>query len=85
MEDIKQRLKQLVVERLFIEDDPTEIADDEDLREKYDLDSPKVFDLVIGLEEEFDISFEGDDEFDLERFATINQMADVLKEKGAEA
>ena len=82
MAETKQRLKEMIVERLFLNDSADDMGDDDDLRERYALDSVKVFDLVIGLEEVFGISFEGDEEFDLEKFTSVNHILGVMKEKG---
>ncbi|MFC1582079.1 acyl carrier protein [Planctomycetota bacterium] len=80
MDDIKGKIKAMLVERLMLDVAPGDVKDDQDLAEAYDLDSVRLFELVIGTEEEFDISFE-DDEFDMEKFSTVNSIAQVIQEK----
>lgn len=79
--DTTSRLKEMIVERLFLTIGAEEIGDAEDLRDKFDLDSIKLFEIVIGLEEVFGISFEGDDDFSIEKFTTVNAILEVMKEK----
>ena len=77
---IEDRLKEMIVERLFLSVTPDEIADDDRLMEKFEIDSVRLFEIVIGLEEVFDISLE-DDEFSVERFETVKAIADLVREK----
>ena len=78
--DIKQRIKSMIVERLFLDIDPSEIRDDASLIDEYDVDSVRLLELVVGCEEEFDVSFE-DDDFSVERFETVDAIAGVVREK----
>lgn len=78
--DIRSRIKNMLVERLMLNIPPEQIDDAEDLAAAYDLDSVRLFELVIGTEEEFEISFE-DDEFSPEKFSTVNSIAEVIREK----
>ncbi|MFP4058352.1 MAG: acyl carrier protein [Candidatus Brocadiia bacterium] len=77
---IEDQLKEMIVERLFLSVDPQEIADDDILMEKFEIDSVRLFEIVIGLEEVFDISLE-DDEFSIERFESVKAIADLVREK----
>jgi len=77
---IEDKLKEMIVERLFLSVTPDEIADDDPLMEKFEIDSVRLFEIVIGLEEVFDISLE-DDEFSVERFETVKAIADLVREK----
>ena len=79
-QDVKKRIKHMLVDRLMLDIQPEEIDDDENLTEAYDLDSVRLFELVIGTEEEFGISFE-DDEFSIEKFSTVNNISRVIREK----
>ncbi len=78
--DIKAQLKQMIVERLFLKVSPSEIADDDILMEKFEIDSVRLFEIVIGLEEVFNISLE-DDEFSIERFESVKAIAQLVREK----
>ena len=77
---IEDQLKAMIVERLFLKVSPDEIADDDLLMERFEIDSVRLFEIVIGLEEIFDISLE-DDEFSIERFESVKAIAALVREK----
>ncbi|MFP4248630.1 MAG: acyl carrier protein [Armatimonadota bacterium] len=79
-QQLKQQIKDMIVERLFLDADPNEIEDDENLMENYEIDSVNLFELVVGLEEEFEISFE-DEDFSVDLFATVNNLAEYVEQK----
>lgn len=79
---LKQQLKKMIVERLFLKLDPEGILDDAPLMETYGIDSVNLFEIVVGLEDEFGISLEEED-FSIEAFATVNSIADLVERKGA--
>jgi len=76
----EDQLKEMIVERLFLSVEPSEIADGDVLMDKFEIDSVRLFEIVIGLEEVFDISLE-DDEFSIERFESVKAIADLVREK----
>jgi acyl carrier protein len=78
--DIEQRIKQLIVERLFLKMKPEEIADDTPIMEALGVDSVSVFEIVVGLEEVYGISFENE-EFKIETFRTPKSIADYVRRK----
>ncbi len=82
MNNLKSRIKNMIVERLFLPVEPDSIADDASLMETYDIDSVALFELVVGLESEFDISME-DMEFSPANFETVNAMAALIESKQA--
>ena len=79
-ERIEDQIKAMIVERLFLAISPDDIADDDALMEKYEIDSVRLFEIVIGLEEIFGTSFE-DDEFSTEAFETVAAISDLVKKK----
>ena len=79
-QQVKRQLKEMIVERLFLNVDPAQIGDDENLMESYEIDSVNLFEIVVGLEEVFEISFE-DDDFSVELFATVNSLAEFVDGK----
>jgi len=79
-ESVEIQLKEMIVERLFLDVDPAAIADDENLMENYEIDSVNLFEIVVGLEEQFEISFE-DEDFSVDLFATINNLAEYVEQK----
>lgn len=82
MEDLKPKLKAMIVERLFLNVAPEDIKDDEPLMETYNIDSVALFEVVVGLEEDFGVSME-DDEFNLDLFENVNTIADFVEKKQA--
>ncbi len=77
---IEDQLKEMIVERLFLPVAPQEITDEDMIMEKFEIDSVRLFEIVIGLEEIFDISLE-DDEFSIERFESVKAIADLVRGK----
>ncbi len=77
---VEDQLKEMIVERLFLPVQPGEISDDDLLMEKFEIDSVRLFEIVIGLEEVFDISLE-DDEFSIERFESVKAIGGLVRDK----
>jgi len=77
---IEDRIKAMIVERLFLSVSPDDIADDDPLMTKYEIDSVRLFEIVIGIEELFGISFE-DEEFSLETFQNVAAISAIVRNK----
>ena len=77
---VEDTIKQMLVERLFLKVQPQEISDDGLLSDELGLDSVSVFEIVVGLEEVYGISFE-DHEFDMKTFASVKSIADFVRKK----
>lgn len=81
--DLKERIKKLIVERLKLEIEPSEIGDSDPLfGEGLGLDSIDALELVLGLEQEFGVKIE-DDEVGEEALASVETLADFVEEKSA--
>jgi len=80
MDDLKPQIKQMIVERLFLNVEPTQIRDDAPLMETYGIDSVALFELVVGLEEEFDVVMD-DTDFQISTFKSVNSIAAFIQEK----
>lgn len=81
--DLKDRIKRLIVERLKLETDPSEIGDNEPLfGEGLGLDSIDALELVLGLEQEFGVKIE-DEEVGGEALASVSALAAFVREKSA--
>lgn len=80
MDDLKSHIKQMIVERLFLNVEPAKIADDAPLMETYGIDSVALFELVVGLEDEFGVVME-DVDFQIDTFRTVNSIAAFVEEK----
>jgi len=83
-ERLEDKLKNMLVERLMLKFKSTEIADEDDLIQKWGLESVQLMEIVIGLEEVFGIQL-GDDEFSVKKFRTIKNIAEVVREKNPSA
>ena len=79
-EQLRAQIKELIVERLFLQIEPHQIADDENLMETYNIDSVNLFELVVGLEEVFEVSLE-DADFTVETFSTVTNIAEYVAKK----
>ncbi len=79
-EDIKDRIKNMIVERLFLDVAPGEIGDDDPLMEKYEIDSVRLFEMVIGVEELFGVVID-EEEFDVGLFRDVNSIAGYVRSK----
>ena len=78
--NIEQTIKEIMVERLFLKIPAERIDDDTEIMQELGVDSVSVFEIVVGLEETYNISFE-DDEFKLETFRTPKSIADYVRKK----
>ena len=81
-ESIKDRIKSMMVERLFLNVAPREIEEDKSLIDHYGVDSLNLLELVVGIEEEFGVVID-DSEFRVKNFETVNALADFVKSKMA--
>jgi len=81
MDDLNTRIKQLLVETLFLDGvEPESIGDDDILEQTLGVDSVALFQVVAGLEEAFEIRIE-DKDFNAEIFSTVGGIAGFVKEK----
>lgn len=80
MDQLKSQIKKMIVERLFLNVTPEKIADDAPLMETYDIDSVALFELVVGLEDEFGVVMD-DVDFQIDTFRTVNSIAEFVQSK----
>ena len=73
-DNLEARIKEIIVERLFLEIAPADLGGADSLTETYGVDSVMLFDMVVGLEADFDVSFE-DEELSIENFDTVAAVA----------
>ncbi len=79
-EKLKDELKHMIVERLFLKVKPADIDDDVPLMATYNIDSVSLFELVVGLEDVFGITFEEED-FSIDLFENVNSIAEFVQKK----
>ena len=75
----EQTLKELIVERLFLDIEPEEIDTDTPLAE-YGVDSFLLLELIVALEEQFDVKFDQSD-ITSENLKSVRTMADLIQAK----
>jgi acyl carrier protein len=83
-ESIESRIKAMIVDRLFMKIAPGDIQDDKSLIDVYGVDSVSLLELVVGLEEEFDITVD-DDDFSVDHFQTVTALAKFVRGKLGDA
>jgi acyl carrier protein len=77
-QQIETKLKQMIVERLFLDIDPEAIEIEASLVQTYGVDSVCLLELVVGLEEAFGIVLQ-DEAFDLRHFSSVAALRDFVK------
>ena len=77
-ENLDLRIKEIIVERLFLSEDPSEISSSAVLAEEYGVDSVSLLEMVVGLEEEFGIMIDPDS-FDPSAFRTVSDICRFVK------
>ena len=78
--ELKQQIKAMIVERLFLNVEPGDIPDAANLMDEYNIDSVNLFEIVVGLEEEFALTLE-DADFSTETFSTVDNIAAFVDQK----
>jgi acyl carrier protein len=80
-EELAPRVKELIVRRLKLDMDPTAIDSAAPLfGEGLGLDSIDALELVLGLEQEFQIKVE-DEEVGVKAFASVDSLCDFIEQK----
>ena len=80
-ESLEDRLKDLIVESLALEDvDPSEISTEEALFvEGLGLDSIDALELALAIQEKFGVATSPDDERNRELFFSVKTLADFIR------
>lgn len=73
-ESFLAKIKEMLVERLFLNVAPEDIADGANIMDEYGVDSVALLELVVALEDEFGIVVE-DGDFDIANFTTPSALA----------
>ena len=76
MEQIKDKLKQIVIDRLDVDED--QITPDASFVEDLGADSLDIVELIMGIEEEFDIEIPDED---AEKLTTVGGALEYIKSK----
>ncbi len=74
-----EKMKEIIAEQLNVDASTIELTSN--FKDDLDADSLDLFELVMALEEEYDIEIPADD---LSSIATVNDIVEYLKAKGIE-
>jgi acyl carrier protein len=74
-----EKIKGIIAEQLNV--DESEITESSSFKDDLGADSLDLFELVMALEEEFDVEIPSED---LNSIATVEDVINYLKEKGVE-
>ena len=74
-----EKLKTIIAEQLSINEE--EISAESNFKDDLGADSLDLFELVMALEDEYSVEIPSED---LEKLATVGDVAEYLKEKGVE-
>lgn len=74
-----EKMKEIIAEQLSV--DVSEISLETSFKDDLGADSLDLFELVMALEEEYDVEIPSDD---LANIATVEDVVNYLKEKGVE-
>lgn len=74
-----EKVKEIIVEKLNV--DESKITENTNFKDDLNADSLDLFELVMALEDEFDIEVPSED---LEQFATVGDVLNYLSDKGIE-
>lgn len=80
--DLRAELRQMIVDRLFLDRKgikPADIADDANLMETYGIDSVELFEIVVGVEEDYEVAL-AEDEFSIELYQSVNSIAELIEQ-----
>jgi acyl carrier protein len=80
--ELKDQIKRMIVERLFLNVEPEDIDNDAPLMQTYGIDSVALFELVVGLEDEFGVVMD-DSDFQIDTFKNVNSIAAFVEQKQA--
>ncbi len=75
---IEAKLKEMIVERLFLSVAPADMDTQASLIDAYGVDSVCLLELVVGLEEAFGIVIE-DGDFDVRNFISVAALRDFVQ------
>ncbi|NMA43032.1 MAG: acyl carrier protein [Oligosphaeraceae bacterium] len=76
---MEQQIKELLVERLFLDIEPSDI-ENQALLSEYGVDSFLMLELVVALEETFAVSFDPSD-ITAQALKSVNSLAELIRSK----
>ena len=79
MDSIRKQIKELLVERLFLDIEPQSIEDEKPLSE-YGVDSFLLLEMIVALEEQFNVTFE-QSEITADVLKTVASLAGLVEGK----
>ncbi|MBI2297592.1 MAG: acyl carrier protein [Armatimonadetes bacterium] len=80
-DDLRTAIKTMIVERLFLDRKgvkPADIADGADLMETFGIDSVALFEIVVGVEEDYGVAM-GEEDFSIEHFQSVDRIVALIE------
>jgi len=77
--DMEAQLRELIVERLFLDMEPDEIENQVELAE-YGVDSFLLLELIVAMEEIFEVKFEQSD-ITADALKSVSTLAELIRSK----
>lgn len=81
---LRDEIKAMIVERLFLDRkglSPADLADDADLMDVHRIDSVELFEIVVGVEEQYGVALP-EEEFSIDHYRSVNQIAALIEQHG---
>ena len=78
-ENLAAQMKELIVERLFLDIKPEDIQDEVELSE-YGVDSFLLLELIVAMEEMFEVKFEPSD-ITAEVLKSVQSLTELIRSK----
>ena len=75
-----EKMKEIIAEQLSVDESEIELSSN--FKDDLGADSLDLFELVMALEEEYDVEIPSED---LEKILTVNDVIKYLEDKGVEA
>lgn len=79
--ELRGEIKHMIVDRLFLARKgitPGDIADEADLMEDYGIDSVELFEIVVGVEEDYGVAVP-EEQFSIELFRSVARIAELVE------
>ena len=81
-DDLGEKIRQMIVERCFLNISPDQIDDEASLMQELGLDSVQILEVVVGLEDVLGVRVD-DADFDMDNFSSVAAIRNFVRKKMA--